>query len=80
MTDVKAFQKNWRKNLDELPATPEKIPSFFFGHGSPMLANDRDLFGGGIFEYAQNPALSCKVGTHNFSTDGLVLRVLWLHS
>ncbi|KAJ7867962.1 Extradiol ring-cleavage dioxygenase, class III enzyme, subunit B [Mycena leptocephala] len=52
MTDVKAFQKNWRKNLDELPATPEKIPSFFFGHGSPMLANDRDLFGGGIFEWA----------------------------
>jgi hypothetical protein len=51
MTDVKVFQKNWRKNLDELPATPEKIPSFFFGHGSPMLASDRDLLGGGIFEY-----------------------------
>jgi hypothetical protein len=55
MTDVKAFQKNWRKNLDELPATPEKIPSFFFGHGSPLLAfpdnNDRDFFGGGIMAY-----------------------------
>ncbi|KAJ7445760.1 Extradiol ring-cleavage dioxygenase, class III enzyme, subunit B [Mycena galericulata] len=38
MTDVATFQKNWRKNLDELPDTPEKIPAFFFVHGSPMLA------------------------------------------
>jgi hypothetical protein len=51
MTDVKAFQGSWRKNLDELPATPEKIPSFFFGHGSPLLVIDRDMVGGGIFEY-----------------------------
>ncbi|KAI0637115.1 Extradiol ring-cleavage dioxygenase class III enzyme subunit B [Trametes polyzona] len=31
-------QPQWRKALDELPATPDKIPAFFFGHGSPMLA------------------------------------------
>ncbi|KAJ7349259.1 Extradiol ring-cleavage dioxygenase, class III enzyme, subunit B [Mycena albidolilacea] len=38
MTDVKPFQEAWRRNLDELPSTPEKIPAFFFGHGSPALA------------------------------------------
>ena len=26
--------------LDALPATPAKIPAFFFSHGSPMLAID----------------------------------------
>ncbi|KAJ7702380.1 Extradiol ring-cleavage dioxygenase, class III enzyme, subunit B [Mycena rosella] len=36
-TDVASLQKTWRKNLEDLPATPEKIPAFFFGHGSPML-------------------------------------------
>ncbi|KAJ7445759.1 Extradiol ring-cleavage dioxygenase, class III enzyme, subunit B [Mycena galericulata] len=55
MTDVATFQKNWRKKLDELPSTPEKIPSFFFGHGSPILAfpksNDRDYFGGGLIAW-----------------------------
>ncbi|KAJ7085344.1 Extradiol ring-cleavage dioxygenase, class III enzyme, subunit B [Mycena crocata] len=38
MVDVAAFQKRWKKNLEELPDTPEKIPAFFFGHGSPILA------------------------------------------
>ncbi|KAH9951285.1 Extradiol aromatic ring-opening dioxygenase [Amylocystis lapponica] len=28
----------WRKALDELPSTPDKIPAFFYGHGSPFLA------------------------------------------
>ncbi|EMD38474.1 hypothetical protein CERSUDRAFT_135299 [Gelatoporia subvermispora B] len=28
----------WRQALQELPSTPENIPAFFFGHGSPMLA------------------------------------------
>ncbi|KAF8184944.1 Extradiol ring-cleavage dioxygenase, class III enzyme, subunit B [Mycena galopus ATCC 62051] len=37
MTEVQAFQERWRKNLDELPATKENIPVFFFGHGSPVL-------------------------------------------
>ncbi|KAL5533220.1 hypothetical protein ACEPAF_4996 [Sanghuangporus sanghuang] len=27
----------WKVALDALPATPEKIPAFFFGHGSPIL-------------------------------------------
>ncbi|GJE86954.1 extradiol aromatic ring-opening dioxygenase [Phanerochaete sordida] len=31
-------REQWRKALDELPNTPERIPAFFFGHGSPMLA------------------------------------------
>ncbi|KAG2747454.1 Extradiol ring-cleavage dioxygenase, class III enzyme, subunit B [Suillus brevipes Sb2] len=30
-------QSEWRTALDALPSTPEKIPAFFFGHGSPML-------------------------------------------
>ncbi|KIK45906.1 hypothetical protein CY34DRAFT_22309 [Suillus luteus UH-Slu-Lm8-n1] len=30
-------QSQWRTALDALPSTPEKIPAFFFGHGSPML-------------------------------------------
>ncbi|KAJ7646993.1 Extradiol aromatic ring-opening dioxygenase [Roridomyces roridus] len=34
--DLPTMQKEWRKVLDELPNTPEKIPAFFFGHGSPL--------------------------------------------
>ncbi|KAG2349342.1 Extradiol ring-cleavage dioxygenase, class III enzyme, subunit B [Suillus weaverae] len=30
-------QSEWRTALDALPSTPDKIPAFFFGHGSPML-------------------------------------------
>jgi len=33
----------WEKALEALPATPDKIPAFFFGHGSPMLAFPEDL-------------------------------------
>jgi len=36
-------QADWRKALDALPSTPEKIPAFFFGHGSPMLAHPEDF-------------------------------------
>ncbi len=28
----------WKQALDALPSTPDKIPAFFFAHGSPMLA------------------------------------------
>ncbi|KAJ7043242.1 Extradiol ring-cleavage dioxygenase, class III enzyme, subunit B [Mycena alexandri] len=38
-TDLKDLQTFWRKALDDLPATPEKIPAFFFGHGSPLLVS-----------------------------------------
>jgi aromatic ring-opening dioxygenase catalytic subunit (LigB family) len=31
-------QADWQKALEALPSTPDKIPAFFFGHGSPMLA------------------------------------------
>lgn len=31
-------REDWRKALDALPENPAKIPAFFFGHGSPMLA------------------------------------------
>ena len=35
MSDV-----DWQQALEALPATPAKIPAFFFSHGSPMLAMD----------------------------------------
>jgi aromatic ring-opening dioxygenase catalytic subunit (LigB family) len=28
----------WQQALEALPATPARIPAFFFSHGSPMLA------------------------------------------
>lgn len=34
------IQAEWRKALDELPATPDNIPAFFFGHGTPSLLRD----------------------------------------
>ncbi|KAJ6620331.1 Extradiol ring-cleavage dioxygenase, class III enzyme, subunit B [Mycena sp. CBHHK59/15] len=33
-----SLQTEWRANLDALPNTPDNIPAFFFGHGSPMLS------------------------------------------
>ena len=39
----------WNEAFASLPSTPEKIPAFFFGHGSPILAmnevNSRSSFG-----------------------------------
>jgi hypothetical protein len=64
MTDVKPFQEAWRKNLDELPSTPEKIPAFFFGHGSPALAfpPDSDIARpGGLMTYVLVSARSIRV-------------------
>ena len=29
--------KDWQQALEALPATPARIPAFFFSHGSPML-------------------------------------------
>ncbi|CAK5276685.1 unnamed protein product [Mycena citricolor] len=42
ITDPKELQAQWKTNLDALPATPEKIPAFFFGHGSPLMAFPED--------------------------------------
>ncbi|KAF7307724.1 LigB domain-containing protein [Mycena kentingensis (nom. inval.)] len=39
ITDIPTLQNNWRAALDTLPSTPDNIPSFFFGHGSPMLVS-----------------------------------------
>ena len=44
-TSLPKTQAEWRKALDELPSTPEKIPAFFFGHGSPMLAMQDNAMG-----------------------------------
>lgn len=33
-------QSEWRAALAALPSTPERIPVFYFAHGSPMLAMD----------------------------------------
>ncbi|PPQ64001.1 hypothetical protein CVT24_009375 [Panaeolus cyanescens] len=35
-----ASSAKWRKALEDLPATPDNIPSFFFAHGSPIIAFD----------------------------------------
>ncbi|KAH9854082.1 Extradiol ring-cleavage dioxygenase class III enzyme subunit B [Lenzites betulinus] len=49
-------QAEWRKALDELPNTPEKIPAFFFGHGSPMLAfGEREAEQMGSFGRSNGP-------------------------
>jgi 4,5-DOPA dioxygenase extradiol len=34
---------DWQQALEALPATPAKIPAFFFSHGSPMLAMDASV-------------------------------------
>ncbi|KAI5124329.1 hypothetical protein M0805_008936 [Coniferiporia weirii] len=36
-TTAPKADSEWKAALDALPATPEKIPAFFFGHGSPVL-------------------------------------------
>ncbi|KAI0736920.1 Extradiol ring-cleavage dioxygenase class III enzyme subunit B [Fomitopsis betulina] len=36
-TSLPRTQSDWRKALEDLPSTPDNIPAFFFGHGSPML-------------------------------------------
>lgn len=41
MTNTSAAPKTqteWRAALSMLPNTPDRIPAFFFAHGSPMLA------------------------------------------
>lgn len=44
-------RSEWIEALNTLPGTPSKIPAFFFGHGSPMLAfpkNDDPSSGSGL--------------------------------
>ena len=35
--DIPKTREQWRKVLADLPATPEKIPAFFFAHGQPFM-------------------------------------------
>lgn len=51
-----AAQLEWRKVLDELPANSDKIPAFFFAHGSPILAFPPD---------AQVPGIMGAMFTHS---------------
>lgn len=44
-------QAEWRKALGELPSTPDRIPSFFFAHGSPMLAFPEDEYNDPMMAY-----------------------------
>ena len=34
--------EEWRRALASLPATPEKIPAFFFAHGHPFWEKDME--------------------------------------
>lgn len=52
-SSVPTTPEEWRAALESLPSTPDKIPAFFFGHGSPMLQWPADLphrMGGATFE------------------------------
>ncbi|KAL4250384.1 DODA-type extradiol aromatic ring-opening dioxygenase family protein [Abortiporus biennis] len=48
ITALPRTRVEWKKALDELPSTPDKIPVFFFGHGSPMLAFPENETSGGF--------------------------------
>ncbi|KAF7320984.1 LigB domain-containing protein [Mycena chlorophos] len=49
-TDIPTLQAAWRADLAALPSTPDNIPSFFFGHGSPMLVAPPSFNRGSRFE------------------------------
>lgn len=48
----------WLKALDELPASPEKIPAFFFAHSSPIMEFEIPGLamrkGGPLFQFLQD--------------------------
>lgn len=48
--------EDWQQALEALPATPAKIPAFFFSHGSPMLATDASA-GRGIAHHGPSGSL-----------------------
>lgn len=45
-SSVPKTDAEWKAALEALPETPEKIPAFFFGHGSPMLQTPEDALRG----------------------------------
>lgn len=52
---VPSNQEEWRAALESLPSTPQKIPAFFFAHGSPALVYARGFSGRSDFEQYQGP-------------------------
>lgn len=53
VSSIPSNQAEWIAAIDSLPSAPEKIPSFFFAHGSPALAYQLSSRGG--FEAYQGP-------------------------
>lgn len=53
VSSIPSNQAEWIAAIDSLPSAPEKIPSFFFAHGSPALAFQLSSRGG--FEAYQGP-------------------------
>ncbi|KAI9446652.1 Extradiol ring-cleavage dioxygenase class III enzyme subunit B [Lactarius indigo] len=41
--DLPLTRSAWQDRLATLPGSPDSIPSFFFGHGSPVLAISRNV-------------------------------------
>jgi len=54
VSSIPSNQAEWIAAIDSLPSAPEKIPSFFFAHGSPALAYQLSSRGG--FEAYQGPS------------------------
>jgi aromatic ring-opening dioxygenase catalytic subunit (LigB family) len=44
-------QAEWRQALEDLPSTPDVIPSFFFAHGSPLLVFPEDRVNDDMMAY-----------------------------
>ena len=42
-SDIPLTRPAWKDRLATLPGSPEDIPSFFFGHGSPLLVFSSDV-------------------------------------
>ncbi|KAF8267569.1 Extradiol ring-cleavage dioxygenase class III enzyme subunit B [Lactarius quietus] len=42
-SDLPLTRSAWQDRLATLPGSPDAIPSFFFGHGSPLLAFSSDI-------------------------------------
>ena len=42
-SDLPLTRPAWKDRLATLPGSPEDIPSFFFGHGSPLLVFSSDV-------------------------------------
>jgi len=50
-----ATSPNWHQALEALTSTPEKIPAFFFAHGSPALAYPKAIGGMAAYQGPDGP-------------------------